>query len=177
MAGISARSPNVNDLEAIDRAIEAAIAETERPSLVVVHSHIGYGSPVQDTAKAHGSPLGKDGVAKAREALGWQHPPFSVPDEVYADWRSQVGERAAAHAAWKEKLERYRGDEPERAAEFERVMAGRLPDGLARRPADVPARHAGGDPGLRRPGLERLRRSAFRSWSAAPPTSARRPIP
>ena len=120
---------NVNDLEAIDRAIEAAIAETERPSLVVVHSHIGYGSPVQDTAKAHGSPLGEEGVAKAREALGWQHPPFSVPDEVYADWRSQVGERAAAHAAWKEKLERYRGDEPERAAEFERVMAGRLPDG------------------------------------------------
>jgi transketolase len=120
---------NVNDLEAIDRAIDAAIAEPERPSLVVVHSHIGYGSPVQDTAKAHGSPLGEEGVAKSREALGWHHPPFSVPDEVYADWRSRVGERAAAHAVWKEKLERYRADEPERAAEFERVMAGRLPDG------------------------------------------------
>jgi transketolase len=120
---------NVNDLEAIDRAIEAAIAETERPSLVVVHSHIGYGSPVQDTAKAHGSPLGETNVAKTREALGWQHPPFSVPDEVYADWRHQVQERAAGHAAWKERLERYRADEPERVAEFERVMAGRLPDG------------------------------------------------
>jgi transketolase len=119
---------NVNDLEAIDRAIEAAIAETERPSLVVVHSHIGYGSPVQDSAKAHGSPLGEEGVAKTREALGWQHPPFSVPDEVYADWRGQIAERAAAHAAWKEQLERYRADEPERAAEFERVMAGELPD-------------------------------------------------
>jgi transketolase len=121
--------PNVNDLAAIDRAIEAAIAETERPSLVVVHSHIGYGSPVQDSAKAHGSPLGEDGVAKARETLGWQHPPFSVPDEVYADWRSQVQERAAAHGAWQEQLARYRADEPARAAEFERVMAGDLPDG------------------------------------------------
>jgi transketolase len=120
---------NVNDLEAIDRAIEAAIAETERPSLVVVHSHIGYGSPLQDTAKAHGSPLGDANIAKTREALGWGHPPFSVPDEVYADWRDQVRERAAAHAAWKERFERYRADEPERAAEFERVMAGRLPDG------------------------------------------------
>jgi transketolase len=121
--------PNVNNLEDIDRAIQAAIAETERPSLVVVHSHIGYGSPVQDTATAHGSPLGGDNVAKTREALGWRHPPFSVPDEVYADWQGQVRERAAAHAAWKQQLERYRADEPERAAEFERVMAGRLPDG------------------------------------------------
>jgi transketolase len=120
---------NVNDLEAIDHAIEAAVGETERPSLVVVHSHIGYGSPVQDTATAHGAPLGDDNVAKTREALGWRHPPFSVPDEVYADWRGQVRERAAAHAAWQQQLERYRADEPERAAEFERVMAGRLPDG------------------------------------------------
>ncbi|MGH6944787.1 MAG: transketolase, partial [Geminicoccaceae bacterium] len=121
--------PNVNDLDAIDRAIEAAIAETERPSLVVVHSHIGYGSPVQDTATAHGSPLGDANVAKTREALGWRHPPFSVPDEVYADWRGQVGQRAAAHAEWQAKLERYRADEPERAAEFERIMSGRLPAG------------------------------------------------
>jgi transketolase len=121
--------PNVNDLDAIDRAIGAAVAETERPSLVVVHSHIGYGSPVQDTAKAHGSPLGDDNIAKTRAALGWTHPPFSVPDEVYADWRGQVRERAAAHAAWQEQLARYRADEPERAAELERVMAGRLPDG------------------------------------------------
>jgi transketolase len=68
-------------------------------------------------------------VAKARETLGWQHPPFSVPDEVYADWRSQVQERAAAHGAWQEQLARYRADEPARAAEFERVMAGDLPDG------------------------------------------------
>jgi transketolase len=121
--------PNVNDLDAIDRAIEAAIAETERPSLVVVHSHIGYGSPVQDSATAHGAPLGDDNVAKTRAALGWQHPPFVVPDEVYADWRSQVQERAAAHAAWQQQFERYRADEPARAAEFERVMAGTLPDG------------------------------------------------
>jgi transketolase len=121
--------PNVNDLDAIDRAIEAAVAETERPSLVVVHSHIGYGSPVQDTATAHGAPLGDANVARTREALGWRHPPFVVPDEVYADWRGQAQERAGAHAAWRERLERYQADDPERAAEFERVMAGRLPRG------------------------------------------------
>ena len=122
--------PNVNDLDAIDEAIEAAIVETERPSLIVVHSHIGYGSPVQDTAKAHGAALGEAGVAKTRETLGWQHPPFSVPDEVYANWRNQAQERASAHMRLGTScFERYRADEPERAAEFERFMAGRLPDG------------------------------------------------
>ena len=130
MAGISARSPNVNDLEAIDRAIEAAIAETERPSLVVVHSHIGYGSPVQDTAKAHGSPLGDGRRRQDPRGAGLAAPAvqrarrglcrLARPGAASAPRRMPPGRR---------QLERYRGDEPERAAEFERVMAGRLPDG------------------------------------------------
>ena len=120
---------NVNVLAEIDQAIATATAETTKPSLVLVHSHIGYGSPVQDTAKAHGSPLGADNVARTRETLNWSHPPFEIPDAVYALWREQVATRAAARTSWLERFEPYRGDEPEQAAEFERAMAGRLPPG------------------------------------------------
>jgi transketolase len=120
---------DVNDLAGLDRAISAAMAETTRPSLILVHSHIGYGSPEQDTAKAHGSPLGADNVAKTRETLGWPHPPFDIPDAVYSDWRGQVADRARAHADWSELMARYRADMPAEAAEFERLMAGRLPEG------------------------------------------------
>jgi transketolase len=120
---------NVNDLDAIDRAIADAVAEDKRPSLVLVHSHIGYGSPVQDTAKAHGSPLGEENVAKTRQKLGWPYPPFDIPDEIYAHWRDQVAERASSRSEWLERFERYKADEPVRAAEFERIMAGRLPKG------------------------------------------------
>lgn len=120
---------DVNDLTAIDRAIGEALAETERPSLIVVHSHIGYGSPQQDSAKAHGSPLGEESVEKTRERLGWKHPPFEIPDEIYTHWREQVGQRAADQVAWRDIFARYRANQPRRAAEFDRVMAGKLPDG------------------------------------------------
>jgi transketolase len=120
---------NVNALNEIDQAIAAATAETSRPSLVIVHSHIGYGSPVQDTAKAHGEPLGAENVATTRETLGWPYPPFEIPDAVYALWRSQVREQAAARDVWLQRFECYRADRPDEAAEFERVFAGRLPEG------------------------------------------------
>jgi transketolase len=124
-----AKVSDVNALNEIDQAIAAAIAETSRPSLVIVHSHIGYGSPVQDTAKAHGEPLGEENIGKTRETLGWPYPPFEIPDPVYAHWRSQVRERAAARDVWLRRFERYRADHPDEAAEFERVFAGRLPEG------------------------------------------------
>lgn len=120
---------NVNDLDQIDQAIAEAVADTTRPSLIIVHSHIGFGSPQQDTAKAHGSPLGEDSVAKTRERLGWHHAPFEIPDEIYTRWRDQVGERAAAQSAWQDDFARYRANQPLRAGEFDRVMAGQLPDG------------------------------------------------
>jgi transketolase len=123
------RVHHVNDLEAIDSAIAESEAEPERPSLVIVRSNIGYGSPVQDSAKAHGSPLGADNVAAARETLGWDHPPFVVPDAVYEHWRGLVAERAATRHAWLGRWQEYREAEPEKAGEFERVMAGRLPEG------------------------------------------------
>jgi transketolase len=120
---------NANALAEIDRAIAAAAAETSRPSLVLVHSHIGYGSPVQDTANAHGEPLGEENIIKTRQTLGWSHPPFEIPGAVYDNWRRQVADRAAARAAWTERFARYRAELPAQAAEFERIMSGRLLDG------------------------------------------------
>ena len=119
----------VNDLEALDRAIAEAQSETDRPSLIVVHSNIGYGSPKQDTADAHGNPLGADALAAAREKLGWRHPPFQVPKSVYDHWRGRVAQRAALRPAWERTLDRYREDYPEVASEFDRVVSGRLPEG------------------------------------------------
>ena len=124
---------NVNDLPALDAAIEAT-RDDERPSLVIVHSHIGYGSPVQDTAAAHGKALGAENVAATREKLGWSAPPFVVPEAVQAHWRGAAEERAASHADWQERWARYQQDEPDLAAELERVTALRLPDGWEEAP-------------------------------------------
>jgi transketolase len=124
---------SVNDLDALDAAVAQAVAD-ERPSLVVVHSNIGYGSPLQDSAKAHGAPLGEANVAATRKKLQWPFPPFAVPEEVYAHWQSLVEDCAAHHTEWDERFARYREAEPARASELERVMAGRLPDGWDRQP-------------------------------------------
>jgi transketolase len=123
------RVDDVNDLAGLDAAVEQARAQTERPTLVVVGSHIGYGSPKQDDAAAHGSPLGADALASAREALGWRHGPFEVPGEVYASWRQQVAQRAQAQSRWRQRYVAYRDAHPALAAELDRRMAGRLPDG------------------------------------------------
>ena len=84
---------SVNDLDALDAAVTEATTD-ERPSLVIVRSNIGYGSPIQDSAKAHGSPLGEANVAATREELGWSYPPFSIPDKVYMHWHGLVADRA-----------------------------------------------------------------------------------
>ncbi len=131
---------SVNDLDALDVAVDEAVRD-ERPSLVIVHSNIGYGSPVQDTAKAHGAPLGEANVAATRQKLGWPYPPFTIPDAVYAHWSSLVDARAGHHAEWDERFGRYQGAEPALAAELTRVMAGRLPDDWERAP--LPAFAAG----------------------------------
>ncbi|MEA2704772.1 MAG: transketolase [Actinomycetota bacterium] len=123
-----ARVHSVNDLDALDAAVAEAEAD-ERPSLVIVRTNIGYGSPVQDSAKAHGSPLGEANVAATRKNLGWEHPPFVIPEEVYGHWHGLVAERAAVHADWETRFAGYREAEPEKAAELERTMAARLPDG------------------------------------------------
>ena len=120
-----------NDLEAIDRALAAAREETERPSLIIVRTHIGYGSPnKQDTAEAHGSPLGEEEVARAKRNLDWPDDElFYVPDEVYQHMQGAREKGAARQAEWEEQFAQYREDHPELARQLERALAGTLPVG------------------------------------------------
>jgi transketolase len=119
------------DMPAIDAAIRAAQAVTDRPSLIITKSHIAYGSPnKQDTAEAHGAPLGAEEVRLTKIALGL--PPdeqFWVPDEVYGRYAAVKAEGAARQAAWHELVERYAAEHPEAAANFKQAISGELPAG------------------------------------------------
>ncbi len=119
------------DLDEIAAAIRAAQAETERPSLIVCHTHIAYGSPhLQDKARAHGAPLGEEEVRLTKEALGW--PPdahFLIPDEALAVFRQAVEHGRQAEAQWRKTFERYRTAYPEEAALLDTLWAGELPAG------------------------------------------------
>ncbi|HXY76185.1 MAG TPA: transketolase [Steroidobacteraceae bacterium] len=121
--------PHVDGLngEAVKAAIEAARAETERPSLIDCKTIIGYGAPhKQGTKDAHGEALGADEVAAARKTLGWPYPPFVVPAELLAAWdHRQKG--AALESAWRELLAGYARAHPDLAREFERRTSGTLP--------------------------------------------------
>ncbi|NDY42291.1 transketolase [Dissulfurirhabdus thermomarina] len=120
-----------NDLAAIAAAIEAARAEHDRPSLIAVRTHIGYGSPhKQDTPSVHGEPLGPEETRLTKERLGWPvEPPFFVPDDVRDRFREAAERGAAAAAAWRERLSAFRSAFPDAAAEWDRALAGRLPEG------------------------------------------------
>ncbi len=121
------RGVDGHDADAIDRAIEEARAVTDKPSLICCKTTIGFGSPnLAGSHDCHGAPLGNDEIKLTREALGWDHGPFEIPDEVYAGWDARE-KGAAAEAAWAEKFAAYRAEYPAEAAEFERRMAGALP--------------------------------------------------
>ena len=132
---------DVDDLAAVDLALDQAKAETERPTIVLMHSHIGIGTPLHDDHRAHGSPVGPEYAGIARGLLGWPYEPFEIPEGVYDTWRVQVAERARARQAWLALFEGYRTAHPERAGEFERVMAGQLPPDWRQ---DLPRFAAGG---------------------------------
>ncbi len=123
---------DVNDLAALDAALEAAKGDP-RPSLIIVQSKIGYGLPTKEgTAKAHGEPPGEEELEGAKERLGWpQEPRFLVPEDVRAHFQEAAARARQAHTAWQELMRRYRDEFPELAAEFERRMRGELPQGLA----------------------------------------------
>ena len=116
-----------HDAAAIDKAIAQAKKSASQPTLIICKTHIGKGSPNrQGTSKAHGEPLGADEIALTRQALGWQHGPFEIPDEVYAAWDAKaIG--AKAEAQWDAAFAAYAKAYPELAAEFARRMAGELP--------------------------------------------------
>ncbi len=118
-----------NDVEAIERALRAARSETSRPSLILLRTHIGYGSPgKQDTFEAHGSPLGEAEVKATKEKLGWPaEPAFFLPDDALARFREAVGNGQKSEATWKELFSAYAGKFPELAKEFEQITGGALP--------------------------------------------------
>ena len=120
-----------NDLAAIAEALEQARGATARPSLVVVRTVIADPAPTKrNTAEAHGSPLGAEEVRRTKEILGWpSEPAFYVPEDALAHWRTALEWGAAEQADWRERRDAYAAEYPEHAAEFERWMAGRLPDG------------------------------------------------
>lgn len=119
------------DLEAIDAAITLAKSQHEKPTLISVRNHIGFGSPhMQDTSKVHGSPLGAEEIRLTKAAYGWpEDAQFFVPERVAKSRAERVAKHDAAYDAWKRGFEAYRAEYPELAQEFERRMRGELPEG------------------------------------------------
>ena len=116
-----------HDPQAIARAIDEAHADSERPSLICCRTVIGWGSPnKQGKESCHGAPLGDEEIALTREAMGWMHAPFEVPEDVRAAWDA-TAQGGAREKDWQQRFEAYRADHPQLAAEFERRMAGDLP--------------------------------------------------
>jgi len=120
-----------HDADAIHAALAAAKAETGRPTLICAKTTIGFGSPNKaGKESSHGSPLGDDEIALARKELDWPYGPFEVPNELYAGWNaSEAGGRREAD--WNARMDAYREAHPELAAELERRLDGRLPEGWA----------------------------------------------
>ncbi len=117
-----------HDVAAVDAAIAAAKRVTDRPTLICCKTVIGKGAPTKaGTAEAHGAALGPKEIAGARAALGWNYPPFEIPQEIYDAWNAR--ERGAAlEQEWSERFVRYRAEHPALAAEFTRRVHGELPD-------------------------------------------------
>ncbi len=116
-----------NDGEQVRKAIEEAKAEKSKPSIIICHTKIGFGSPNKEgTAASHGAPLGDDEIKLTREKLGWKYGPFEIPEDIYKKWNA-VEQGAKYEKEWNELFAKYRAAYPDLAAEFERRMKGDLP--------------------------------------------------
>ena len=123
------RDVDGHDAHAIAAAIESARAEKSRPSLVCCKTIIGKGAPTRaGSAKAHGEALGDAEIAATRKAIGWEHPPFEIPEPVYRAWDAREAGRAR-EAEWNRRLDAYAKAHPDLAHEFRRRIAGELPQG------------------------------------------------
>lgn len=118
-----------NDLRAIEQAVRSARAETRRPSLILVRTHLGYGSPgKQDTFEAHGSPLGVDEVRSTKRNLRWpEEPPFLIPERALVHFRQAIERGARAESAWNSQFSGYAQAFPDLARELEGVLGGDVP--------------------------------------------------
>jgi transketolase len=126
-----------NDTAEVAAAIEAAKLDTDRPSLILVRTHIGFGSPKKhDNFSAHGSPLGEDELLASKKALGWpSEEKFFLPEEAVGHFREAIATGARRQSEWENRFHAYRGAFPAEAAEFESFVSGRLPQNWT---ADVP---------------------------------------
>jgi transketolase len=130
------------DLDGIDRAISQAEKETRRPTLIIVRTTIGYGSPHKaGTSEAHGSPLGPEEVVLTKRALGWEHEdPFFVPDDALAHFRSAIERGSERQSEWQERFDSWARENSDLAEEWRRGISGELPPGWD---ADLPKWKAG----------------------------------
>ncbi len=120
-----------NDVATIDQAIAVAKGVTDRPSLIAVRTHIGFGSPLQDTFKVHGEALGPENVKKTKQELGWPlEPDFYVPEEALAFFRACGANGATLEADWQKRFDAWKSGNPDLGARLERVLAGKLPASL-----------------------------------------------
>ena len=115
-----------HDGAALDAALAEARADAERPALIICRTHIGFGSPKQDSSASHGAPLGEEAAEATRRALGWTAAPFEIPDDIRAAWDARA-QGQALEDAWNATFAAYGAAHPELAAEFRRRMAGELP--------------------------------------------------
>lgn len=119
-----------NDLDEIEAAIEAAKAETDKPTLIEVKTVIGYGAPKEGTSSVHGAPIGEEGITAAKAVYGWEYPDFTVPEEVAARFKeTMIGEGQKAEEAWNEMFKNYEHAHPELAKQFKEAFANQLPEG------------------------------------------------
>ncbi|MDE3197049.1 MAG: transketolase [Acidobacteriota bacterium] len=143
-----------NDVKDVAAAIEEAKSVTDKPSILLVHTHIGFGSPKkQDNFSSHGNPLGEDELIATKKALGWPSTEkFYLPEEAVNHFREAVGKGAKAQAEWQAKVAAYKAAFPKEGAEFETIASGKLPEGWDSelpkwKPSDKPiaTRVAGGE--------------------------------
>lgn len=130
-----------NDREAFKHAIEEAQSQSEKPSLIIARTHIGYGSPgKQDKASAHGAPLGADEVKRTKENLGWPlEPTFYIPDEVLRNFRQCVEKGRRSEEDWNRRFEAYRREYSDLADTFQKWLKGELPENWQRAIPDLSA--------------------------------------
>lgn len=122
------RVPDANDLMILKTAIERAKAETERPTLVVCNTKIGYGSPLENSADCHGAPIGEDNLQKTKEYFNWTEAPFDVPADVKEYCQRLAERKLVLEQHWNEMLENYKMDYPELADLYQKFMQGYDPD-------------------------------------------------
>ncbi len=117
-----------NNLQEVARAITKAKKQTEKPSLIICQTEIGFGSPWQSTAKVHGSPLGEENIQILKENLGWTYPPFTVPEEIQPVIKKVINKGKRAEKKWKNLFKEYESQYHDLALEYKDWMSGKIPE-------------------------------------------------